>query len=69
MEVENEKDIWEWKYIHECMYISMYVCIYITDICIHTLCAYSQLKRAKDITETIKIIFCEINIYICLKCI
>ena len=49
------------------MYISMYVCICTTDICIHILiyvCIFMFAEFCIDITETIKIIFCEINIYI-----
>ena len=46
------------------MYISMYVYIYITDICIHIyVCIFTFAEFCIDITETIKIIFCEINIY------
>ena len=40
----------------------MYVCIYITDICIQILtyvCMFTFAKFCIDITETIKIIFCE----------
>lgn len=45
----------------------------LTDILLHTLiyvCIFTIAEFCIDITETIKIIFCEINIYIySLKCI